>query len=71
MRAIQQMGDQTDASSPYSGVGCGRAADVDASGNIVGIEVLGFDEEVLSRARTFASENDLIFPARLALTPNN
>lgn len=41
------------------------AADVDASGKILGIEVLGFDEEVLSRARAFASENDLIFPVRL------
>ncbi len=41
------------------------AADVDSSGNILGIEVLGFDEELLSRARAFASENDLIFPERL------
>jgi len=44
------------------------AADVDASGNIIGIEVLGFDEDVLSRARAFASENDLSFPARLGST---
>jgi uncharacterized protein YuzE len=41
------------------------AADVDSRGNILGIEVLGFDEELLSRARAFASENELIFPARL------
>ncbi len=41
------------------------AADVDSSGSILGIEVLGFDEEILSRARAFASENDLVFPARL------
>jgi len=41
------------------------AADVDSSGNILGIEVLGFDEELLSHARVFAAENDLIFPARL------
>ena len=41
------------------------AADVDSSGAILGIEVLSFDEDVLSQARNFASENDLIFPARL------
>jgi len=41
------------------------AADVDRSGNILGIEVLGFDEEILSRARAYANENDLVFPARL------
>jgi len=41
------------------------AADVDSSGNILGIEVLGFDEEILSRARVFATENDLIFPGSL------
>ncbi len=41
------------------------AADVDSRGNILGIEVLGFDEEILSHARAFASENDLVFPERL------
>lgn len=41
------------------------AADVDAAGNVIGIEVLGFDEETLSHARAFAQEHDLAFPSRI------
>lgn len=41
------------------------AADLDSSGNVVGIEVLSFDEETLSRARVYAQEHDLVFPEPL------
>lgn len=41
------------------------AADVDADGKVLGIEVLAFDEETLSRARSYAHERGLAFPAHL------
>ena len=41
------------------------AADVDAAGNVLGIEVLGFDDETLWHARAFAQEHDLAFPPRV------
>jgi len=43
------------------------AADVDAGGEIVGIEMLQLDRDTLSRARRYAEEHDLIFPAMLDL----
>ena len=42
------------------------AADLDASGNVLGIEVLGLDEETLERARAFAAAHRLAFPIKLA-----
>ena len=44
------------------------AADLDDAGNIVGIELLDFDDDTLERARTFAAEHDLAFPTNLAAT---
>ena len=41
------------------------AADFDSAGNVLGIEVLGFGEDVLAHARAFAREHDLVFPAKL------
>lgn len=41
------------------------AADVDEEGTVVGIEVLGLDEETLGHARAFAKEKGLAFPANL------
>lgn len=41
------------------------AADYDVAGNLVGIEVLGFDRETLERARRFAHAAGLSFPAHL------
>lgn len=41
------------------------AADVDSIGNVIGIEVLSFDEQTLSHARVFAQEHDLAFPPRI------
>ncbi len=38
------------------------AADLDSNGNVVGIEVLSFDDETLSQARAYAREHDLVFP---------
>ena len=43
------------------------AADLDSEGGIIGIEVLGFDSETLSRARAYAEQNDLVFPPMLDL----
>jgi hypothetical protein len=42
------------------------AADLDDAEQVVGIEVLGFDEETLARARSFAHEHGLAFPENLA-----
>lgn len=42
------------------------AADLDVSGNILGIEVLGLDDETLRHAREFASKRGLGFPVKLA-----
>lgn len=44
------------------------AADLDDAGDVVGIELLGFDAETLEHARTFAAERDLAFPTNLAAT---
>lgn len=41
------------------------AADLDAEGNVIGIEVLGLDAQTISRARAFAEEHDLAFPPHL------
>ncbi len=41
------------------------AADIDAAGGVVGIEVLGFDETVVERARAFAASRGLAFPPDL------
>lgn len=41
------------------------AADLDSAGSVIGIEVLGFDDETLSHARAFALEHDLEFPSRI------
>jgi hypothetical protein len=41
------------------------AADTDASGAILGIEVLGLDAETLTQARAFAREHGLAFPSNL------
>ena len=41
------------------------AADVDADGNVLGIEILSFDAETLSKARTYAMEHGLAFPANI------
>jgi len=43
------------------------AADLDAEGGIIGIEVLGLDSETLSHAREYAEQNDLVFPPMLDL----
>lgn len=42
------------------------AADYDAAGSIIGIELLGFDAETLAHAKAFAQENALAFPSNLA-----
>jgi uncharacterized protein YuzE len=42
------------------------AADLDDDEHVLGIEVLGFDELTLDRARKFATERGLAFPADLA-----
>jgi len=42
------------------------AADLDDDDHVLGIEVLGFDELTLERARSFATERGLAFPANLA-----
>jgi uncharacterized protein YuzE len=39
------------------------AADLDSAGNVIGIELLGFAKEILSHARAFAREHDLVFPS--------
>jgi uncharacterized protein YuzE len=41
------------------------AADVDASNEVLGIEILGFDDETLAQARRFADERGLAFPVNL------
>ncbi len=41
---------------------CAVAADVDADGEIVGIEFLSFDAEILECARVYAESRDLRFP---------
>ncbi len=38
------------------------AADLDADGAIVGIEVLDFDRPTMTHAKAFAAEHDLMFP---------
>jgi uncharacterized protein YuzE len=43
------------------------AADLDAEGGIVGIEMLGLDSETISHARRYAENHDLVFPAMLDL----
>jgi len=42
------------------------AADLDASGNVVGIEVLDFDAATLEAARAYAETRGLAFPNDLA-----
>jgi uncharacterized protein YuzE len=42
------------------------AADLDAAGNVIGIEVLGLDSETLECARRYAAEHDLAFPDSLS-----
>jgi len=42
------------------------AADLDDAGTVLGIEVLGLDEAVLSEAHRFALSRDLAFPTHLA-----
>lgn len=39
------------------------AADLDAWGKVIGIEVLSFDDETLLRARTYAEDHGLAFPS--------
>lgn len=41
------------------------AADLDAGGNVIGIELLGFTDDILASARAYASDHDLVFPAEL------
>ena len=41
------------------------AADLDVKGDVVGIEVLGFESEVIDCARTYAASHDLGFPPDL------
>ena len=41
------------------------AADLDETGRVLGIEVLGFDNETLQRAREYAESKDLAFPPHL------
>jgi len=43
------------------------AANLDAEGSIIGIEVLGLDSETLLRAREYAEQHDLVFPPMLDL----
>jgi uncharacterized protein YuzE len=38
------------------------AADLDARGNVVGIEMLALDSETLAQARAYAAGHDLVFP---------
>ncbi len=38
------------------------AADLDATGAVVGIEVLDLDAETMRHARAFASDHDLLLP---------
>jgi uncharacterized protein YuzE len=46
------------------------AYDVDEGGNVVGIEILGFDHlERVDIARVFAANHDLAFPRDLTGTP--
>lgn len=45
------------------------AADVDAWGKVIGIEVLSFDDETLLRARRYAQEHGLAFPSEFKATP--
>jgi hypothetical protein len=46
------------------------AYDVDAAGNVVGIEILGLDHpEQIEIARAFAASHDLAFPRDLTGTP--
>lgn len=46
------------------------AYDVDAAGNVVGIEILDFDRpERIDIARAFAESHDLAFPRDLTGTP--
>jgi uncharacterized protein YuzE len=46
------------------------AYDVDAAGNVVGIEILGIDHlERIDIARVFAASRDLAFPRDLTGTP--
>ena len=42
------------------------AADIDMNGKVIGIEVLGFDDETLRQAHAYAEKNGLGFPANLA-----
>jgi uncharacterized protein YuzE len=42
------------------------AVDVDSGGNVLGIEVLGFDRETLEAAKRYAHEHRLAFPSDLA-----
>jgi uncharacterized protein YuzE len=41
------------------------AADLDAKGNVVGIELLGFESDVIECARGYAASHDLGFPPGL------
>jgi len=41
------------------------AADLDDAGNVLGIEVLGFDDKTLAQARMFAEDRGLAFPQHL------
>jgi len=44
---------------------CAVAADLDADGQVVGIEYLSFDLDVLASAKAFAASRDLEFPSAL------
>jgi uncharacterized protein YuzE len=47
------------------------AADIDSAGAVLGIELLGFDDETLQHARAFAESKGLAFPPHIegALVP--
>jgi len=42
------------------------AADIDAQGEVVGIELLGFDAPTIANAVKFATDRGLLFPSHLA-----
>lgn len=41
------------------------AADLDAAGQVIGLEILSLDEQTLQQARTFAASRELAFPRNL------
>ena len=41
------------------------AADLDSAGNVIGIELLGFEDDILAKAKAYAREHNLAFPANL------